>query len=456
MVRDLTQGKPFSVILRFCLPLMAGNMFQQFYNLVDSVIVGRFVGKEALSAIGCVGSLNFLVVTSVIGLCTGFAIPVAQCFGAGDYTKMRKYIANIIYVCIAVTAVITTVVYLNSENLLIILNTPEDILPDADTYISIIFLGLPATVLYNTLASVIRSIGDSKTPLYFLVLSCVINIALDLLFVIKFSMGVKGVAIATVIAQAISGLCLLLYIKKNIHILHLCREEMGVDWSCIKKLFYAGLPMSLQFSITAVGSVLLQSCVNELGSDVIAAVTIAGKTQLILVLPSETIGLTLATYSGQNLGAQRLDRIKKGVNQSLIMALVYSVIAAFIAGFLGDKISLLFIEGSETAVLGLVDKFLSTCAVFYPILVLIFVYRNTLQGLGFSIPAMGAGVLELFARSIMGFAFVRSFGYTAVCFANPVAWFAADILLVPMYFIVMHKFKTNADYLKLRTAKSFE
>ncbi len=435
---------------------MAGNIFQQFYNLVDSVIVGRFVGKEALSAVGCVGSLNFLVVTSIIGLCTGFAIPVAQCFGAGDYKKMRKYVSNIIYTATVVTVVVTAVVYTFSEKLLILLNTPENILGDANTYISIIFLGLPATVLYNSLASIVRSIGDSKTPLYFLVLSCVINIALDLLFVIRFGMGVKGVAVATVIAQGVSGLCLLIHIKKNIHILHIAHDELAVDFLCIRKLFYAGLPMSLQFSITAIGSVLLQSCVNELGSDVIAAVTIAGKTQLILVLPSETIGLTLATYCGQNLGARKIDRIKKGVNQGLVMALVYSVAAGFIAYFLGDKISLLFIESSEVAVLNLVDQFLSTCAVFYPVLVLIFIYRNSLQGLGFSIPAMGAGVFEMFARSIMGFAFVKSFGYVAVCFANPVAWFAADILLIPMYFYVMHKFRTKPDYLKLRTAKSFE
>ena len=456
MVRDMTEGKPFSLILRFCLPLMAGNLFQQFYNMVDSMVVGRFVGKDALSAVGCVGSLNFLVIGSIIGLCTGFAIPVSQCFGANDHTKMRKYIANLIYLAGGIGLAVSLLTYFGTRWLLRILNTPDNIFEDAYTYISVIFLGILATVLYNSVASLIRAVGDSKTPLYFLVFSSFINIGLDLLFVIKFQMGVMGVAVATVIAQAVSGILCLFYIRARFPILHLRREDFKPDSDCCKKLLYAGLPMALQFSITAIGSVMLQSCVNALGSDIIAAVTIAGKTQLIIVMPAETIGLTMATYCGQNLGAKKIRRISEGTRDAMIMGFVYSVIGALIARYLGKYVMLLFVSSSETAVLDYGMQFLRTCSWLYPVLVVIFVFRNALQGMGFSIPAMTAGVFELVARGVMGFVFVRRFGYGAVCLANPVAWFAADLLLVPMYFVVMRRFKKNADYLRKRTQKAYE
>ena len=441
MVQDLTKGKPINLIIRFCLPLMVGNMFQQFYNMVDSIVVGKFVGKAALSAVGSVSSLNFLVIGSVIGLCSGFAIPIAQSFGAGDRDKIRKLTFNIIVLSAGIGTVVTVLMLAFADNLLRFLNTPEDIFADAYSYIVIIFGGIVATVLYNLLASLIRAVGDSKTPLYFLILSSVLNIVLDLLFVIKFSMGVKGVAIATVISQAVSGLLCLIYVKKQFYILHIHREDMKMDKKLCKELLYAGLPMSLQFSITAIGSVMLQSCVNSLGSDVIAAVTAASKTQLMIVLPSETIGLTMATYCGQNLGARRVDRIKTGVRQALFLALIYSAIAMLIAYFGGTYISLLFIDRSETLVLSYISQFLLTCSLFYPVLILIFIFRNSLQGIGYSISAMMAGVFELVARGVAGFGFVLRFGYKAVCFANPAAWAAADLLLIPMLIYAIRKLK---------------
>ena len=456
MVRDMTEGKPSSLILRFCLPLMAGNLFQQFYNMVDSIIVGRFVGKDALSAMGCVGSLHFLVIGSIIGLCTGFAIPVSQCFGANDFAKMRKYIANLVYLSAVISVFVSLLTYFGTEWLLRVLNTPEALIPDAKTYISIFFLGIPATVLYNSVACLIRAVGDSKTPLYFLIFSSVINIGLDLLFVIQFGMGVMGVAVATVIAQALSGILCLDYIHRSVPLLHLQKGDMRPNTECCQKLLYAGLPMALQFSITAIGSVMLQSCVNELGSDAIAAMTIAGKTQLIIVLPAETIGLTLATFCGQNLGAKRVDRISQGTRNGLCMAFVYSVIGAVIARCFGRYIMMLFISASETVVLDYGMQFLRINSALYAVLVIIFVLRNALQGMGFSIPAMTAGLFELIARGTVGFVFVRRFGYAAACWANPAAWFAADLFLIPMYLYVMHKFKTVPDFLRIRSEKSYE
>ncbi|MPN00200.1 hypothetical protein SDC9_147394 [bioreactor metagenome] len=265
------------------------------------------------------------------------------------------------------------------------------------------------------------------------------NIGLDLLFVVAFKMGVMGVAVATVISQLISGLLCLWKIKRDFFILHLEKEDMAFDKTLCGQLLYSGLPMALQFSITAIGSIMLQAAVNSLGSDVIAAVTIGGKTQLMIVLPSETIGITMATYCGQNLGARKLDRIKKGVNQSVFLALGYCVIGFCIAYFAGEYISLLFINKSEVLVLSLVKQFLRTNAFFYPVLGILFIFRNSIQGLGFSVPAMTAGVFELVARGVMGYFIVPKFGYGAVCIANPMAWFAADILLIPVYFWVVKK-----------------
>jgi putative MATE family efflux protein len=441
MEQDLTKGSPTRLIVRFCLPLMAGNLFQQFYNMVDSIVVGKFVGKDALSAVGSVSSLNFLVIGSIIGLCSGFSIPVSQSFGAGDTDKIRKLIANILWLSLALGGTFTAITLSLSRQFLHILNIPQNIFADAYSYIVIIFGGITATILYNVLASLIRAVGDSKTPLYFLIFSSLLNVVLDLVFVIFFSLGVKGVAIATVISQVVSGLLCLWYIKRNFFILHFRRSDAKPDGKMCRELLYSGIPMSLQFSITAIGSVMLQSCVNSLGSDIIAAMTAAWKTQTILILPSETIGLTMATFCGQNLGAKRLDRIIKGVRRALLLASAYSIIAILISYFAGTYISLLFINRSETVVLGYIDWYLRTVSPMFPLLVVLFVMRYSLQGLGFSIPAMMSGVFELVARGIMGFGFVLKYGFNAVRFANPVAWAAGDLFLVPMYFYAIHKLK---------------
>ena len=441
MVKDMTNGNPMKIIIRFCLPLMMGNLFQQFYNMADTIIVGKFVGKTALSAVGSVGAINFLVVGSIIGLCSGFAIPIAQSFGAQNFKKLRKITANIIYTGASMGVLLTILAVAFTKPLLRVLNTPDEIFTDAYNYIVIIFAGIGATMLYNILAGVIRSLGDSKTPLYFLIFSSFLNIALDLLFIIVFKMGVKGASIATVLAQIISGVFCLVFVMKNYPMLHFQKGDMKLDFKCIKELISNGIPMALQCSITAIGSVMLQSCVNTLGANAIAAMTIGGKTQLMIVLPSETIGLTMATYCGQNLGARKYDRIKKGVMSGAILGVVYSIAAFFIARYLGSFIGLLFIDSKETAVLALSQQFLDTCSWFYPVLSFIFIYRNALQGLGFGTTAMFAGLFELIARGGVGFGFVLKYGFDAACFANPAAWFAADFLLLPAYFIIMKKLK---------------
>lgn len=428
-------------IIRFCLPLMVGNLFQQFYNMADIIIVGRFVGKTALSAVGSVGSLNFLVIGSVIGLCTGFSVPIAQRFGAQDEKGLKKYVANIIYLSLALGVLLTVGAVLLTHPLLKLLNTPADIYKDAYDYIVIIFAGIGATMFYNLLAAMVRSLGDSKTPLYFLLFSSVLNIGMDILLIAVFDMGVRGASVATVFSQFISGVLCFIYVKRSFPILHITKETRKPDFKYMRKLLGNGLPMAMQFSITAIGSVMLQSCVNGLGADAIAAVTIGGKTQLMITLPSETIGATMATYCGQNLGAGKYDRIKKGVGRGVILAACYTAIGFCVANFLGPYISLLFIDGSETAVIGLAQQYINMGSYFYFILSVLFLFRNSLQGLGYSAVAMFAGIFELVARAIMGFGFVNSIGYAAACIANPVAWVAADVFLIPAYFVVMKKVK---------------
>lgn len=441
MTKDMTTGSPLKNIVKFCLPLMLGNLFQQFYNMADTIIVGQFVGKDALSAVGSVGPLNFLVIGSIIGLCTGFAIPVAQRFGAQDIHNLKKYVANIIYTAGVLACVLTVLFAFLTKPLLRFVNTPAEIYDEAYNYISIIFIGIGATILYNLLASVVRALGDSKTPLYFLLFSSALNIGLDLLLIIVFKMGVRGAAVATVVSQLISGVLCLIYVKRSFPILHITKETKSLDFSCVKYLMKNGLPMALQFSITAIGAVMLQSCVNALGSDCIAAVTIGGKTQLMIVLPAETIGITMATYCGQNLGAKKYDRIVKGIKSGVALAFGYAVIGFCVAQFLGPYLSLLFIDGSETTVINLAQQYINAGSYFYLVLSMLFVLRNSLQGLGYSFTAMTTGVFELVARGVMGFGFVNTIGYAAACVANPVAWCVAVMFLIPAYIVASRKVK---------------
>ena len=444
-VKDMTVGSPTKNILKFCLPLMVGNLFQQFYNMADTIIVGQFVGKDALSAVGSVGSLNFLIVGSVIGLCSGFAIPVAQRFGAQDIKGLKKYVANIIYTSIIVGVIFTTFAVCMAHPLLKILNTPTEIYNDAYNYIIIIFAGIGATMFYNLLASIVRALGDSKTPLYFLLFSSFLNIGLDLLLIIVFHMGVRGAAVATVVSQLVSGVFCFIYVKRSFNILQITKETKAPDLKFIKELLRNGLPLALQFSITAIGSVMLSSCINSLGADIIAAFTIGGKTQLMIVLPAETIGITMATYCGQNLGARKYERITKGVKRAILVALVYSAIGFCVARFFGPYISLVFIDRGETEVIALAQQYIDMGSYFYPILAVLFVLRNAIQGVGYSMTAMTTGIFELVARGVMGFGFVNRLGYDAVCVANPVAWATADLFLIPAYIFVMKKVKRKIN-----------
>ncbi len=444
MVKDLTTGNPLKLILLFSLPMVVGNLFQQFYNMADSIVVGQFLGVNALAAVGSTGSISFLVLGFATGTCSGLCIPVAQACGAGDHKTMRRYVTNSVYIAAAITVLITAGTLLFTRQILVLMQTPADIFEDAYAYIIVVFAGTGALMLYNLLSGVLRALGDSKTPLYFLIVASVLNVGLDVLFIVPFRMGTAGAAYATVIAQAVSGLLCLVYIWKRFPILRMKREDWRPDAALIRRMLAMGVPMGLQFSLTAVGSILLQTAVNGLGSGIVAAVTAAGKVSLIVTQPMETIGLTMATYCGQNLGAGKIERIHRGIRTSVVLTLGYSVAACLIVALWGGEISRLFISGDDVdGILEQIRYFLIINGLFYPVLTLIFIFRNSLQGLGSGIPAMTAGIFELVGRSFVAFCLVGTFGFNAVCFANPAAWVAADLLLLPVYFVVMRRLRNQ-------------
>ena len=435
MVKDMTRGKPLQVILLFCGPLVLGSLFQQFYSMADTLIVGRFVGVTALAGVGSTGSLSFLVLGFVTGVCSGFSIPVAQHFGAGDYRRMRRSAAGAVLLSAGIALFLTTATVLSTPAVLALMDTPADILPDAYLYIVIVFGGIPATMLYNLLSGILRALGDSRTPLFCLTAAALLNIALDLVFILCFGMGVAGAAWATVLSQGISGLLCLLYILRRVPLLRLEREDWRPEPSELRQLLFMGLPMALQFSITAVGTILIQAAVNALGSGVVAAVTAGNKVHNLLMSPLETMGITMATYCGQNLGAERIDRVRAGLRASLGACLLYCLFAMGASVLLGAPLSRLFLTGEEVEeMVALSARFLAVNGFFCPALGLLLALRNSIQGLGFGLPAMAAGAFELAARWAVAFWLVKPLHYLAICLANPAAWFAADLLLIWVYF----------------------
>ena len=435
VVKGMTRGAPLRMILLFCGPLVLGNLFQQFYNMADTLIVGRFVGVDALAAVGSTSSLNFLVIGFATGVCSGFSIPVAQLFGAGDYPRMRRCAANAVFLGAVITALLTGITVACAGPVLRLMSTPEDIFQDAYTYIVIIFAGIPATMLYNLLSGFLRALGDSRTPLFFLVTAALLNVVLDLVFILCFGAGAAGAAWATVISQGVSGLLCFWFILRRVPLLRLAREAWRRDVPEQRRLLTMGIPMALQFSITAVGTILIQAAVNALGSGVVAAVTAGNKVQNLFMSPMETMGITMATYCGQNLGAERVDRIRAGIRCSLAVVMGYCLLAWGATTLWASPVSRLFLTGENVDTLVAQSaQFLVINSWFFPFLGVLFVLRNSIQGLGFGLPAMLAGVFELAARSAVAFCLVGPLGYLAICLANPAAWIAAAVLLAVVYF----------------------
>lgn len=439
MTKDMTTGNPVKLILFFSIPLLIGNVFQQFYSMVDTIIVGRYVEVQALAAVGVTGSLSFLILGFTFGLTGGFSVIIAQRFGANDEDGLRKSVATSTILSIISTIIITLASMLSAKPVLSLMNTPDDIINDATIYIIIIYAGTCATVFYNMIAGILRSLGDSKTPLYFLILSSILNIILDLFFILNFNMGVRGAAYATVIAQGISGILCLIYALKKYPILRLKKEDWIWDKNFALKHLNVGIPMALQFSITATGVMVLQTALNAFGSTVIAAYTAASKVEQIVTQPGISFGTTMATYCGQNLGAGKYDRIKEGVKKGSIITIMVSIIAAVVLFVFGKSLSTLFISSDQIEALNYSKQYLNTVAIFLPILGMLFIYRNSLQGIGDAFIPMMAGVAELVARVIVAFTLPAFIGYIGICLASPFAWIGATIPMAIKYRILIKR-----------------
>ena len=439
MTNDMTKGSPIKLIIQFMIPMCLGNIFQQFYNIADSIIAGQFLGVDALAAIGSTGSLIFLVTGWLNGLTSGFSVWVAQWFGARKTDRMRHFIAMSIYICVAFVVVMTVGLLAANEPILRLMNAPENLLDDISSYMVIIYAGLVVTCAYNALAAVLRALGDSKSPLYFLIVSAVINVVLDIAFIVIFHMGVEGCAYATVIAQGISALLCLVYIIKKFPVLRLKKEDFRFSVNTVKKLLGLGIPMGLQFSITAIGTIIVQGAINVYGTVYMAGFSAAGKIQNIICTVFVAFGATIATYVGQNRGAGKMDRVKQGVRLTQMMILVCSVVLMAVIHFFGKYMIFLFIDPAETEVLHAAEIYFNIVSWAYPFLGSIFLYRNALQGMGYGFVPMMGGVFELVARAAIVFVAAANAGFAQVCMSDPAAWIAALIPLIPYYIWVMRK-----------------
>ena len=436
-VKDMTEGNPLPLILNFFVPMLLGMLFQQLYNMADTMIVGKCLGVNALAGVGSTSSISFMIIGFCQGVCNGFAIPVAQKFGEKNDKALRQFVANGGWLAAGFSLIMTVAVCLLCRQILIWMNTPDDIFQDAYQYIFVIFLGIPATYLYNLLSGIIRSLGDSTTPLLFLLFSSLLNVGLDFAAILGLNMGVAGAGWATILAQAISGVLCLVYMRKKFEILRMKEGEWKPSPRHMAILCGMGIPMGLQYSITAIGSVILQTAVNGLGAMAVAAVSAGNKLILFFCCPFDALGATMATYGGQNVGAKKLDRIRKGRRVCALIGIAYSIVSLAVIYILGGSIGLLFLDPNQTEILELTREFLLGNALLFIPLVYVNVMRFLIQGLGYSKLAILAGVCEMFARSFMGFVMVPLVGYWAVCFASPAAWVAADLFLIPAYLYVM-------------------
>lgn len=433
MVKDMTNGSPSKHILGFAVPMLFGMLFQQFYNLVDTIIVGKTLGVEALAGVGATGSINFMIIGFCMGVCNGFVIPVAQCFGAKKPSDLRKYVFNG-YICSVVFAIVLTLAsVIFRRKILIVMNTPADIIDHAYNYIVVIFIGIPTVFLYNMVSGVIRSLGDSKTPVVFLVLSSIINVVLDFFLILVCKMGVAGAGWATVTSQLISGLTCLIYMYKKYDILKGDKSERVLDRRFITNLCMNGVPMGLQYSITAIGSTILQAAVNTLGSTYVAAMTAGSKMFNFTCCPFDALGSTMATYAGQNVGAAKIKRLGQGVRSAMIIGSIYSVLSLVALYFTTDYIALLFVNASETTIIALTRQFILASACFYIPLTGVNVVRFCIQGMGFSVFAISAGILEMIGRAFAAIILIPSIGFMGACLASPIAWIAADAFLFPAF-----------------------
>ncbi|GHU44179.1 MATE family efflux transporter [Clostridia bacterium] len=445
MTKDMTRGNPLSLILLFSLPVLLGNLFQQFYNMADTVIVGHFLGEDALAAVGSTGSIVFLVLGFAIGISQGFGIMISHAFGAKDIPLLRHYAALSILLGAVISVIMTVITMFLSRSLLIFLKTPANILDTANSFLLIIYGGITATMFFNIASSILRGLGNSKVPLYILILSSVLNVILDFFFIGLLQTGATGAAWATVISQGVSAVLCFLYMFKRFDFFHFHKEDFRPDPSSVKHLLSIGLPTALNYSITASGMMILQSAINFFGSAAVAAYTASSKVELLAFQPMVSLGTTMATYCGQNLGAKKYQRIFDGMKQAFIITFFLTAFAVFITQGFGSAIVRLFLSHPSDIVVSYSTQYFNTISWFFLPLAWIFLYRTALQGLGKGLIPLLGGLLEMGCRFFVIVFFLKTAGYTAVCFASPAAWVGAGVPLLIVYYVWERKAKKTVS-----------
>ena len=443
MELDMTKGNPTGLLLKFIIPLVIGNVFQQLYNMVDTIIVGRFVGVQALAAVGATGTIMFLIIGFMQGLTTGFTVLTAQRFGAGDEKGLKLSVGNACVLSALITVVMTVISVVGMDWLLKVMNTPADIYDMARSYILIICQGMAFNILYNLLSSFLRAVGNSKVPLYSLMVSAFVNIILDMLLVVVIPMGVAGAAIATVIAQGVGGVICMIYLIRKVPLMHFGKEHLKLEHQCVMNQLGIGIPMALQFSITAVGTILVQAALNTFGSVAVAAYTAACKVEQLVTQPYSAMGMTMATYSAQNRGINDLNRIRKGTRIANYISAVYSVVVYGVIIVLLPYLIQLFVGNEVTEVLGYARIYIYVCGSCFIPLGMIFIFRNVLQGAGFALLPMLGGVVELLCRSVAAYGAVKLNSFTGVCMANAGTWLVTGIFLAVAYLFIIRKLEAS-------------
>lgn len=443
MTKDLTTGSPMKIFIMFSIPILLGNLFQQLYNMVDTIIVGQYLGEEALAAVGTTGCLMFLVLGFANGIAQGFGVMIAQAFGAGNHKQLRHFVALIVVLTILVSLILSLPTTIFSKNLLMLLNVPDNILAMADSYIKVIFAGLILTMAYNVEAGILRGVGDSKTPLYFLLLASVLNIILDFVLIVFAKMGTAGAAYATVIGQGVSAVLCFIYMHVKFPLLRLSREDFYYDWDNSKKLLSLGIPMAINYSITAIGTMILQAAINVFGSSVVASYTAASKIINLTTQTMPSLGTTSATYCGQNLGAGKYDRIYKGMRCGFILCAIVGVFGAVISLIAEPWMISMFIPNPTAEAMGYAHTYLvRACTCMIP-LAWIFVYRSAMQGLNQALVPMLCGVVELVSRFLVIAIVSKPFGYSGVCWTDPVCWLVTGVMVLAAYLLWERKFKRS-------------
>lgn len=440
---DMTRGRILPILVRFLIPLWIGNVFQQLYNMCDTIIVGRFVGENALAAVGSTGNIMFLIFGLTVGLTSGFTVLTSQYFGAGRPDQVRGSVANSILLSLIVTVVMTACFLLGMKPLLRLMNTPDDIFQDAYTYIMIISAGTCASVFYNLASSFLRAVGNSRVPLMMLVFSACLNVVLDLLLIIRFHMGVAGAAVATIFSQAVSAVLCFIYIWKKVEVLCPKKDDWHFHHSMSREQMKVGIPMSLQYAITASGTIVMQTAINQFGSTAVAGFTAGSKLSNLLTQEMISMGQAMATFAGQNFGSGQFDRIRKGVRDALLFNIGYSLFAAGLGVLILVPVVGLFFSGGTdlSAMLPYARTYCYLSYTFYIPLSFIFIFRNAMQGCGYGFLPMMGGVVEFVARFVTALISMHVSSYLLACACDPAAWVTTAIFQGIAYLAVMKDIK---------------